>query len=45
MYTFGLALFAFGIFFDFWLVKKTFDAEERQALETKPAAETKAAGD
>jgi Zn-dependent membrane protease YugP len=31
MYTFGLGLFAFGIFFDFWLVKKSFDAKERAA--------------
>lgn len=29
MYTFGLGLFAFGIFFNFWLVKKAFDAKER----------------
>jgi hypothetical protein len=43
MYTFGLALFAFGVFFDFWLVKKTFDAQERQAPEAKAGAETKAA--
>ena len=34
MYTFGLGLFAFGIFFDFWLVKKSFDAKEQSA---KPA--------
>ena len=32
MYTFGLALFVFGIWFDFWLVKKNFDAEERAAV-------------
>ncbi|GEM_PF-567962 len=31
MYTFGLGLFAFGIFFDFWLIKKAFDASERAA--------------
>jgi hypothetical protein len=34
MYTFGLGLFAFGTFFDFWLVKKYFDAKER--LSTAP---------
>jgi hypothetical protein len=44
MYTFGLGLFAFGIFFDFWLVKKSFDAKEQQAPEAQAAApETKAA--
>lgn len=31
MYTFGLGLFVFGIFFDFWLMKKNFDAKERAA--------------
>ena len=31
MYTFGLLLFAFGVFFDFFLVKMHFDAEERGA--------------
>jgi len=29
MYTFGIALFAFGVLFDFWLVKKHFDALDR----------------
>ncbi|HVM80292.1 MAG TPA: hypothetical protein VMU06_14810 [Stellaceae bacterium] len=29
MYFFGLALFAFAVLFNFWLVKKHFDAEER----------------
>ena len=43
MYTFGLGLFAFGIFFDFWLVKKTFDADERLTLESKAVTDTKAA--
>ena len=38
MYTFGLGLFAFGIFFDFWLVKKNFDAKEQmRELEAVPA--------
>jgi len=31
MYFFGLALFVFAVLFDFWLVKKHFDAEERAA--------------
>ena len=30
MYTFGWLLFAFGLFFDFWLMKRHFDAEERR---------------
>ncbi len=38
MYTFGLGLFAFGTFFDFWLVKKFFDAKER--LSTAAATPT-----
>ncbi|HLJ19527.1 MAG TPA: hypothetical protein VKU84_04980 [Stellaceae bacterium] len=46
MYTFGLSLFAFGIFFDFWLVKKAFDAKEEQAAGLAVAApEIKAAAD
>jgi hypothetical protein len=28
MATFGMALFLFAAFFDFWLVKKAFDAKE-----------------
>ena len=28
MYFFGLALFAFAVLFNFWLVKKHFDAEQ-----------------
>ena len=39
MYTFGLLLFAFGVFFDFWLVKKSFDTKERQVPITKAAAD------
>jgi hypothetical protein len=31
MYTFGLSLFAFGIWFDFWLIKKSFDTAEHAA--------------
>ncbi len=46
MYTFGLGLFAFGTFFDFWLVKKSFDAKERLAVAVPvPARETRAAAD
>ena len=46
MYTFGLGLFAFGIFFDFWLVKKVFDAKERSAAPAVTAApQAKAAAD
>ncbi len=44
MYTFGLGLFAFGTFFDFWLVKKSFDAKER-LLPAASVPETKAAAD
>jgi len=44
MYTFGLGLFAFGIFFDFWLVKKSFDATE-QLREVEAVPEVKAAAD
>jgi uncharacterized membrane protein YbhN (UPF0104 family) len=29
IYVFGLGLFAFGVLFDFWLVKKHFDRLER----------------
>lgn len=42
MYTFGLGLFVFGLWFDFWLIKKNFDAEERVAA-TAPASQTKRA--
>jgi Zn-dependent membrane protease YugP len=45
MYTFGLLLFAFGIFFDFWLVKKSFDAKERAASAAVEVPEIKAAAD
>ncbi len=38
MYTFGLALFVFGIWFDFWLIKKNFDAEERAAAQRAQAS-------
>ena len=44
MYTFGLGLFAFGIFFDFWLVKKSFDAKEPVREAVAPPA-VKAAAD
>jgi hypothetical protein len=44
MYTFGLGLFAFGIFFDFWLVKKSFDAKE-QLREVEAVPAVKAAAD
>jgi len=37
MYTFGLLLFAFGVFFDFWLVKKSFDSKERAVSATSAA--------
>ncbi len=37
MYTFGLGLFAFGVFFDFWLMKKNFDAKERATAAAAPA--------
>ncbi len=30
MYPVGLALFAFGVLFDFWLIKRWFDAAERE---------------
>lgn len=43
MYTFGIGLFAFGAFFDFWLVKRTFDAKERQVAEAKAVEEMKVA--
>ena len=42
MYTFGLALFVFGVWFDFWLIKKNFDAEERAAA-PKSEADKRAA--
>jgi uncharacterized membrane protein len=45
MYTFGLLLFAFGTFFDFWLVKKSFDAKERSAALAVVVPETRAAAD
>ncbi len=45
MYTFGLLLFAFGTFFDFWLVKKSFDAKEQAASVPVVLPETKAAAD
>jgi hypothetical protein len=38
MYTFGLALFAFGIWFDFWLIKKSFDAAEHAAALSQRSA-------
>jgi hypothetical protein len=38
MYTFGLLLFGFGLLFDFWLVKKHFDTEERGTA-VPPASE------
>jgi len=31
MHFFGIALIVFAVLFDFWLVKKHFDAEERAA--------------
>jgi hypothetical protein len=41
MYTFGLGLFVFGIFFDFWLMKKNFDAKERAAaVHRAPASQS-----
>jgi hypothetical protein len=45
MYTFGLLLFAFGVFFDFWLVKKFFDAKEQAAGSVGALAQTKVAAD
>lgn len=45
MYTFGLGLFVFGTFFNFWLVKKYFDAKERSAIPAEVAGETKIAAD
>ncbi len=45
MYTFGLLLFAFGTFFDFWLVKKSFDAKEQAASVPVVLPETKVAAD
>jgi FtsH-binding integral membrane protein len=38
MTTFGYALFAFGLFFDFWLIKKSFDAEERAPAPARGSA-------
>jgi FtsH-binding integral membrane protein len=38
MSTFGYALFAFGMFFDFWLIKKSFDNEERAAPPVRGSA-------
>lgn len=38
MSTFGYGLFFFGLFFDFWLIKKNFDAEERSQI---PAPDAK----
>jgi len=43
MYTFGLLLAGFGVFFDFWLVKKHFDAVERSAERSAAAAPATAA--
>jgi hypothetical protein len=45
MYTFGLLLFAFGIFFDFWLVKKHFDAAEQAGSTAAVVPETRAAAE
>ena len=45
MYTFGLLLFAFGVFFDFWLVKKSFDAKEQVASAPMVLPDVKAAAD
>jgi hypothetical protein len=45
MYTFGLLLFAFGTFFDFWLVKKHFDAKEQVASAVVAIPETRAAAE
>jgi hypothetical protein len=45
MYTFGLLLFAFGVFFDFWLVKKSFDAKEQAASAEVAVPETRAAAE
>ncbi len=45
MYTFGLLLFAFGTFFDFWLVKKCFDAKEQAAAVAVVIPETRAAAE
>ena len=41
MSTFGYALFAFGIFFDFWLIKKSFDTEERAAAPAQGSAQSR----
>ncbi len=30
MYVFGLVAFVFGVFLDFWLLKRHFDAEDRR---------------
>jgi len=38
MTTFGYALFAFGLFFDFWLIKKSFDSQERAASPARGSA-------
>ena len=43
MTTFGFGLFAFGVLFDFWLVKKSFDA--RKAAVAAPAHTVPALGD
>ena len=45
MYTFGLGLFVFGTFFDFWLIKKSFDAQEQSAHPVVALPETRAAAD
>ncbi|HTZ79554.1 MAG TPA: hypothetical protein VMC10_16690 [Stellaceae bacterium] len=40
MTTFGFGLFAFGVLFDFWLVKKSFDAREHAVAPARTQAAT-----